>query len=432
MVPPRRESIRKDTGELHYRLSPVKRLSSVFSAESRVHPVVLPKRADRLAAAFVIAATLSACGKEPSAAQGEQAVPVIAVTVQATEVPNIVELPGRIEAVRRAEVRARADGIIERRLYEEGTDVPEGAPLFRIDPRDLRAQVEQARAAVKRALAQRSNAAQIVGRYTPLVKDRAVSAQEYDTARTELAQADAAVADARAALSRAQLQLSYTTVRAPIAGRVGRAQVTEGALVNAAQATLLTTIEQLSPVYAVFTQSNTQLQDIVARARSGEIALPQIDRVEVRLVLENGQLYGPVGHLNFADLTVDPSTGSQTLRATFANPVRNLLPGQFVRGRILAGTVKNGVRVPARAVQINDQAASVLIVGANNTATLRPVQLGGQVGREWVIRDGLKPGERVIVDGWQKARPGQKVDARAPGQKPRPTAQPSTAAPAAK
>lgn len=367
---------------------------------------------------------LAACGGEQAAPPAPPPVAVTVVTVAARAVPNIVELPGRIEAVRRAEVRARSNGIIERRLYEEGTDVREGAALFRIDPRDRQAQVQQARATLQRAVAARRNSAQVVERYKPLVAERAVSAQEYDAALSDLAQSDATVADARAALSRAELELSYTTVRAPISGRVGRAQVTEGALVSATEATLLTTVEQLNPVYAVFTQSSARIQDLTQRARRGEISLPNLERVEVRLILENGAEYGPVGHLNFADLTVDPSTGSQVLRADFPNIDRSLLPGTFVRGRITAGTVANGVAVPQAAVQIAAEEASVTIVAADGTAQRRPVELGGLTNGLWVIRSGLKPGDRVIVNGWQKTQPGQKVSIQ-PASAARPVAAPA-------
>jgi len=332
--------------------------------------------------------------------------------VTAGSVPNIVELPGRIEAVRSAEVRARTDGIISRRLYQEGTDVREGTPLFQIDPRDKQAQVQQAQAALQRAQAARENAAAILQRYQPLVSDRAVSALEYDNARSALRQADAGVADARATLARAQLELGYTLVRAPISGRVGRAQVTEGALASAASATLLTTIEQMEPVYAVFTQSSSELQHLLAEARSGKVDLPALPRVEVRLILEDGSEYGPVGHIDFADQSVNPSTGSQTLRATFVNPRRALLPGQFVRGRVTAGTVGNGIAVPQRAVQISNEEARVAVVGGDGVVQFRAVTLGGQTGGRWVIRTGLKAGERVIVDGWQKVQAGQKVQAR--------------------
>ena len=366
---------------------------------------------------LIVAIGLTGCdgggapGSTPGGAPGETPPPlVVAMTVTAQQVPNIVELPGRVEAVRSAEVRARTDGIIERRLYQEGTDVTAGQPLFRIDQRDLVQQVAQARAALSRADAGRGNAASVIRRYTPLIKERAVSGQEYDQAQATLRSETANVADARAALSRAQLQLGYTTVRAPISGRIGRAQVTEGALVNAAQATLLATIEQPSPIYAVFTQSNAAMLDL--RQAGGGGGTPR-SGVEVRLILANGRDYGAVGRLDFADQVVDPQTGSQVLRAVFPNPARLLLPGQFVRGRVAVGTNPNGILIPARAVQIGERGASVTVVGADGTTAVRPVQLGGQAGTSWVITSGLKAGERVIVDGWQKImQPGMRVQVK--------------------
>lgn len=342
---------------------------------------------------------------------------VEAVTIKAQQVPNIIELPGRIQAVRTAEVRARADGIIERRLYQEGTDVAAGTPLFRIDPRDLSQQVAQARAALARSEAARTNAASVVRRYAPLIKERAVSGQEYDQAQATLRAETANVADARAALSRAQLQLGYTTVRAPISGRVGRAQVTEGALVSATQATLLTTIEQPNPVYAVFTQSNAAILDLRQASGSGATDIKPLAQAEVKLVLANGREYGPAGRLDFADQVVDPQTGSQVLRAVFPNAERLLLPGQFVRGRVTIGTSPNGILIPARAVQMGERGASVTVVAADGTTAPRPVQLGGQVGNNWLIKSGLKIGERVITEGWQKImQPGMKVQVK--GDKP--------------
>lgn len=342
---------------------------------------------------------------------------VEAVTIKVQQVPNIVELPGRIEAVRTAEVRARADGIIERRLYQEGTDVAAGTPLFRIDPRDLSQQVAQARAALSRAQAAQTNAAAIVRRYTPLIKERAVSGQEFDQAQATLRSETANVADARAALARAQLQLGYTTVRAPISGRVGRAMVTEGALVSAGQATLLATIEQPNPVYAVFTQSNAAILDLRQADRSGATDIKPLAQVEVKLVLANGREYATPGKLDFADQVVDPQTGSQVLRAVFPNAERLLLPGQFVRGRIAIGTSPNGILVPARAVQMGERGATVTVVAADSTTAPRPVQLGGQVGNNWLIKSGLKPGERVVTEGWQKIMmPGMKVQVK--GDKP--------------
>jgi membrane fusion protein (multidrug efflux system) len=338
---------------------------------------------------------------------------VTVITVRATEVPDVIELPGRIEAVRSAEVRARVDGIVLRRLYTEGSDVRAGAPLFQIDPRDLRAALEAAQAELRRTEAARVNAAQVVNRYEPLVSRKAISAQEYDAAVATLRQAEAQAAQARATVDRARLQLGYTDVVSPIAGRAGRAQVTEGALVSAAGATLMTTVDQLAPVYATFAPSSSAYLDVDARVRAGTLKVPQLNNVEVRLTLDNGAAYGPVGHLDFADRTVDPTTGGQTIRALFPNPDQVLLPGQFVRGRIYAGVVPNGVRIPQRAVQLSDQQASVNVVNPDGTTSVREVKLGDLEGSDWVINSGLGPGDQVIVDGWQKVQPGQKVRVRA-------------------
>jgi len=353
---------------------------------------------------------LASCGHQEE--QPAPAPPVDAVTVTTSEVPNIIELPGRIEAVRTAEVRARVDGIVERRLYQEGSDVAAGAALFQIDPRDKQAQLAQAQAALNRAAAARANARSVVARYEPLVSRKAVSAQEYDAALSDARQADASVIDARAALDRVRLELGYTTVRAPIAGRVGKAQVTEGALVSASAATLLTQVNQLSPIYATFTQSSSKLLDLRQLVRSGELRIPNLNAVEVHLVLENGQQYGVPGHLNFADQTVDPSTGSQTLRAQFPNPERILLPGQFVRARIIAGTRRDGIAIPERAVQISNEEASVLVIGRGNVVAKRTIELGGQSGGKWLVQSGLRSGDMVIVDGWMKVQPGQTVTPR--------------------
>ncbi len=364
--------------------------------------------------AIPILGLLSALSLSACSGGGEQQQPpapmVTAITLQAEAVPNVIELPGRIEAVRTAEVRARTDGIIERRLYTEGTDVGAGTPLFQLDARDYRAQVAQARAALQRAEAQRTNAAAVVSRYRPLVAERAISAQEYDSALAALRTAEANVADTRAALSRSELQLSYTIVRAPIAGRVGRAEVTEGALVSAGSATLMTRIDQMSPVYAVFTQSHADLLTMMNQAKEGELSVPgSLSRVEVRLTLENGEEYGPIGYLDFADQSIDPTTGSQTIRAQFPNVGRMLLPGQFVRGRIQAGVTPNGVAVPQRAVQISGDKATVFVIGRDNVVTPRQITLGRLLDGRWLVQSGIRPGERIVVDGWNKVQPGQKV-----------------------
>lgn len=367
-------------------------------------------------AASLLALVCAACGNDqgtpPAGAAAPPPTTVLVMTVAASPVSNVVELPGRIEAVRTAEVRARVDGIVERRLYQEGTDVPAGAPLFLIDPRDYRALLQQAQAALSRAEAGRANAASIVARFKPLVSRQAVSAQEFEAAETTLRQAEAGVADASAEVTRAQLRFERSTVRAPIAGRVGRAQVTEGALVSASAATLMTQVNQLSPISAIFTQSNTAILDFAQQVRSGALKVPDMAHVEVRLILANGQDYDEPGYLDFTDLAVDPSTGTQTIRARFANASRTLLPGQFVRGRITSGVHRAGIRVPERAVQIDGTSASVALVGPDATVVRRNVELGAQAQGEWVVLGGLAPGEQVIVDGWHKVRPGQKVTAQ--------------------
>lgn len=336
---------------------------------------------------------------------------VLVVTVAAQSIPREIELPGRIEAIRSAEVRARVDGIVERRLFEEGTDVRAGAPLFLIDSRDYEAALQQAQAALNRARAVQGNAASEVARFKPLVARQVVSAQEFEAATAALQQADANVADARAAVTLAQLRLDRCTVRAPIAGRVGRALVTEGALVSAAGATLLTQVNQLTPVNAVFTQSNISLLEVRKQIASGTLAAPAADRAQVWLTLANGDAYDEPGVLDFTDLVVDPSTGTQVLRARFNNASRILLPGQFVRGRVVIGTIPNGLVVPARAVQFDSNGANLSLVADDGTVVRRNVVLGPQEAGQWVVKDGLEPGERVIVDGWQRVQPGQRVDA---------------------
>lgn len=371
----------------------------------------------RAAAAAACAMLLQSCGAQAPATAPPPA-PVEIVTVALQPVANAVELPGRVEAVRAVEVRARVDGIVERRFFTEGEDLKAGTPLFQIDPRDTRAQLQAAQAALARAQASRNNAASISGRFGALVGEEAISALEYDTAQTNLRQAEAAVSEARAAVDRAQLRLDDTTVRAPIGGRVGRALVSEGALVSAAQATLMTQVDELSPVYVVFTKSSSDIMDLTERVRAGAISLPLMENIQVRLLRDNGQDYGVVGRINFTDLSVQSSTGSQIIRAEFPNPQRNLLPGQFVRGVIMAGTIRDGVSIPERAVQIGAEEASVMVVVDDDIVARRIVTLGGRSGGQWTIRSGLKAGERVIVDGWQRVQPGQKVTPRPAGQRP--------------
>lgn len=348
---------------------------------------------------------LAACS--PDAPPAPPPPEVNIVTVGAQPVPNIIELPGRVQAYRTAEVRARVDGIVERRLFEEGSFVSAGKALFRIDPRQLTANANAARAQLARAQATAANARQVVNRYQPLLSEQAIGKQEYDAAVAAQRTAEADVQSAQANLDSARLSLGYASVTAPIGGRARRAEVTEGALVSAAQGTLLTTIEQIDRVYVNFGQSSSDLMAIRRDIESGKLEIPPVGRVEVQLVLEDGTPYPVIGHLDFLDLSLDEATGTAALRAEFPNPRDSLLPGQFVRARIKAGYRPNGIVIPQRAVKLSADAATVMILDPKNIVTIRPVKLGAMQQGQWTILDGLRPGDRVIVDGLQKVQPGQ-------------------------
>jgi membrane fusion protein (multidrug efflux system) len=364
--------------------------------------------------ALMVATTflLVACSEDKNADQPAPPPPEVEVevmTVDPQPIANIIELPGRVQAVRIAEIRARVDGIIQQRLYEEGTDVEVGTPLFQIDPREMRANLKAAKAALERAEATALNATQDVRRYKGLVAKQAISQQEYDTALATLRMARADVSQAEANVQSAELDLEYTTVESPIEGRAGRAQVTEGALVSDSEGTLLTTVEQFAPVYVNFAQSSSDLLEIRAQLASGQLKLPDEGRVEVKLILENGSEYPHPGYVDFYAMSIDENTGTVAVRAEFPNPDRLLLPGQFVRARINAGTRPNGVLIPQRAVMVNDQAARVLLVSEDNKVAPQEIELGELQGSDWIIQDGLKAGDVVIVEGGGSVRSGATV-----------------------
>jgi len=366
--------------------------------------MIISNHARRLGAALLVVACSKAA---PPAAPPPPEVRVI--TVGTEPIANVIELPGRLQAVRISEVRARVDGIVQRRLYTEGTDVREGQPLFEIDPRELRARASAAQAALTKAEATAANATQDVNRYKGLVAQQALSQQEYDAAVARLRTAEADVAQRRAELAAVRLSLGYTTVRAPISGRAGRAMVTEGALVSAGAGTLMTVIEQIDPIYANFAQSSSDVLSLRKKIASGTVQAPAARQMTARLVLEDGTEYRMPGKLNFVDMSFDEATGTGAMRAEFPNPQRTLVPGQFVRVRVEAGVQAKGLRVPQRAVTVTPTAANVLVVGAKDIVESRPVQLGALEGDYWIIQSGLAAGDRIVVDGLQKAVPGQPV-----------------------
>ncbi|WP_422084761.1 efflux RND transporter periplasmic adaptor subunit [Variovorax sp.] len=388
--------------------------------------------------AAVVLLVLAGCGKgDAPAAQGggggARPAPEVGVVVAApTDVGLVTELPGRLEASRVAQVRARAAGILLKREFREGSDVKAGQLLFRIDPAPLVAAAQNAQATLARAEANAVQAKALADRYKPLVEANAVSKQEYATAVASQKTAEADVVAGRAAVQTAKINLGYADVTSPIAGRIGRALVTEGALVGQGDATELAVVQQINPVYVNFTQSATdvlKLRRAVAdgqykRAGGGEAA-------SIRVVLEDGSDYPLEGKLLFSDLTVDATTGQITLRAEVPNPKGELLPGLYVRVKLEQAQATNAITLPQQAVTRTQQGDTVSVVSADGKISQRTVKISAAKDNQWVVLDGLKAGEQVMVDGFQKLQmmpPGTPVKA-VPWKKPDPNAAP--AAPAA-
>jgi membrane fusion protein (multidrug efflux system) len=333
------------------------------------------------------------------------AVGVIVVTEQ--PVTLTAELPGRTSPYETSDVRPQVDGIIRARLFTEGDFVQAGQPLYRIDPVAYEARVANARATLARARAATIAADGQVRRYAELVKRDFVSKQLYENALSAAGSARADVQAQAAALRSAQIDLDRTTIRAPISGRIGRSLYTTGALVKAGQDNALTTIQRLDPIYVDIQQSSTDLLRLREQTLAGHISN---DRAPVRLKLESGSIYPLVGSLSFADVTVDPTTGSQTIRAVFPNPQHLLLPGMFVRGQLTEGVQTRGLLVPQRAVSRDERGRpTVLVVGAKDMSELRVIQADRAVGDNWLVTGGLKPGDKVIVDAGPLVRPGVPV-----------------------
>lgn len=366
------------------------------------------RRISQISASLLVVAALAACGDKQGAAPAGGMPPTEVGVVTVTPGPLAVtnELPGRLEGTRTAEVRARVEGIVKERVYREGSDVKAGAVLFRIDPAPFQAQLASAQAALARAQATAAASRQKAERYGPLVGVNAISKQEYDEAVAAARQADAEVAAARAGVTTAQLNLGYATVTAPISGRVGRALVTEGALVGRGEATPLATVEQVDPMRVTFTQPADEVFKLKQAVEAGQLKGVSGKEATVTLLRGDGSEYPHPGKLLFSDMAVDPTSGAITLRAEFPNPKRELLSGVFVRVRVNQAVNEHGITVPQRALIRSGQGASVMVVGADGNVAAVPVQVGVARGDQWVINGGLKGGEQVIVEGLQKVKPG--------------------------
>jgi membrane fusion protein (multidrug efflux system) len=357
-----------------------------------------------------LAALLTGCSKEAAKPAAPPPAEVSVLTVTAESVDRTTELPGRINPVREAQVRARATGILQKRLFTEGSDVKEGQPLFEIDPIPLQAVLDSAKASLARTEATLKDARAKVARYEELIKINAVSRQVYDEATATLGQNEADLLAGKAAVQTAELNLGYAHVTAPISGRIGRALVTEGALVSASEATQLAVIRQLDPVYFDFTQSSAEMLRLRRALESGALQGASDAKASVTLTLEDGTTYGHPGKLLFSDVSVDPTTGMVTLRAEIPNPEGLLLPGMFARAQIVEGTSTNALTLPQRTIVRGAAGAStVLVVNAQDKVEVRNVTLDRTVGTKVIVSGGLKAGEKVIVEGSQKVRPGSSV-----------------------
>ena len=372
-------------------------------------------------AALVTAATVvTGCGGTRAAPASPPPTEVSVVTVHKTSVALTTELTGRTTPVTVAQVRARVDGIVLSRPFREGADVAAGQQLFLIDPAPYRAALASAKATLARGEATLASTTALAERYKVLLAGNGVARQDYDNAVAAQGQAAADVATGRAAVQTARINLGYTRVVSPIKGRIGPSAVTQGAYVQANAATLMATVQQLDPIYVDLNQSSVQGLQLRRDVASGKLKLNGPGQVKVHLFLEDGTKYPSPGTLQFTDVTVDPATGTVTVRAMFPNPKAELLPGMFVRARIEAGMNDNVVLVPQAGVTRDATgAATALVVGPDNKVSVRHIRASRKSGTDWVVDGGLEEGEKVIVAGVQKARPGATVRAvEAPASAP--------------
>ena len=359
---------------------------------------------------LVLAILVSGCTQASDTPESAP-VKVSIETLEARPLSVASELSGRVAAPRIAQVRARVAGVVHKSVFEQGSEVKQGDVLFYIDPAPLQADLDSAVAGLKRAQADATRARLQEQRYRRLISGNAISAQEYDNTRAAAQQAEADVAANQAMVQRARLNLSYSTVTAPISGRIGRALVTEGALVGQNESTPLALIQQLDPIHVDLTQSTRELNELRRSLRSGQLQQLGQDQAKATLIQDDGSLYSLPGKLLFSDITVDPGTGQIILRSEFPNPDLDLLPGSFVRVRLEQAIDQRGISVPQRAIVRNSAGLpQVLLVDDEQRVSLKTVQLGAVNQHRWVVTDGLKSGDRIVVEGLQHARPGEKVE----------------------
>ena len=362
--------------------------------------------------ALVGSVALTGCDQatEQSQASAPKAVPVGVLTLKSQALTLKKELPGRISAFQIAEIRPQVSGIVQSRLFEEGKEVKKGQALYQIDPATFEADLAASEAAVARAEASIASSKSKASRYSELLKIKAVSQQDFDEADAASKQANAELLTAKAQLKSAQINLDYSHVSSPISGQISKSSVTVGALVSANQSTALATVTQLDPIYIDLTQSSNELTQLKKALASGNLGIDAQSQTDVELTMEDGSAYSHKGTLQFSEVTVDPSTGSVTLRAKFPNPEKLLLPGMYARASVVEGVKANAILVPQRGVSRNNKGEpTAMVVGKDNKVESRVLKVDRTIGSNWLVSDGLSDGDKLIVEGLQKIRPGAQV-----------------------
>ncbi|MBH0088141.1 MULTISPECIES: efflux RND transporter periplasmic adaptor subunit [Pseudoalteromonas] len=363
--------------------------------------------------ALVGSVALTGCDQatEQSQASAPKAVPVGVLTLKSQALTLKKELPGRISAFQIAEIRPQVSGIVQSRLFVEGKEVKQGQALYQIDPATFEADLAASEASVARAEASIASSKSKASRYSELLKIKAVSQQDFDEADAAYKQANAELLTAKAQLKSAQINLNYSHVSSPISGQISKSSVTVGALVSANQSTALATVTQLDPIYIDLTQSSNELTQLKKAISSGALTVDSTSQTDVELIMEDGSVYPHKGTLQFSEVTVDPSTGSVTLRAKFSNPEKLLLPGMYARASIVEGVKAGAILAPQRGVSRNSKGEpTAMVVSKENTVESRVLKVDRTIGSDWLVTDGLMDGDKLIVEGLQKIRPGAPVN----------------------